>query len=185
VKKALALLSLLLVALTGCGSSGMSKGAVVSANGQITQWPHAADRGTPVNLTLPSLDGKQISVADYRGKVLVINIWWSGCAPCIAEAPLLKQAYAAKTAEFVGIDIRDSSADQGLAFERAQGIPYPSIYSPDGSALLAFTAEISPQTIPATVVLDPQGRVAAIIRGAVPSAVTLEDVIQDAAKAAS
>jgi thiol-disulfide isomerase/thioredoxin len=182
VRRTLALLSLLLVALTGCGSSGVSKGATVIDNGLITEWKNPADRGEPISLTGPSLDGQTaISTEDYRGNILVINIWWSGCPPCIAEAPVLKQAYALKTAAFIGIDILDHSADQGLAFERVQGIPYPSIYSSDGGALLSFNAAVSPKTVPATVVLDKEGRIAAIVRGAVPSVTTLKDLIEDAA----
>lgn len=182
MKRSVALLSLLLVTMTGCGSSS---NGVVSDGGQIVEFTTAAERGTPISLTGTSLDGKPISVATYRGKVLVINIWWSGCGPCIAEAPKLKAAYATGKAAFLGIDVRDNSAAQGLAFERSLGIPYPSIYAPDGSAVLAFHASVSPQAPPVTIVLDPQGRVAAVVRGLIQGNDTLKDLIQDASKAVS
>lgn len=184
MKRILALLSLLLVAVTGCGTSGVGKGAVSSGNGQIVEYPHASDRGTPIDLVGTTLDGKRLSVASYRGRVVVINIWWSGCGPCISEAPKLKAAAASTTAAFVGINIRDSSADQGAAFEAAQGITYPSIYSPDGQAVLSFNGSIPP-FIPSTIVLDPQGRVAAVVAGSIPGNDTLPALIADAAKAAS
>jgi thiol-disulfide isomerase/thioredoxin len=182
MKRSVALLSLLLVTMTGCGSSS---NGVVSGGGQIVEFTTAGERGTPINLSGTSLDGKPINVASYRGKVLVINLWWSGCQPCIAEAPKLKAAYASGKAAFIGINILDSSAAQGLAFERALGIPYPSIYAPDGSAVLAFNGSVSPKVVPATIVLDPQGRVAAVVRGLIQGNDTLKDLIQDASKAVS
>lgn len=182
MKRIVALLSLLLVTMTGCGSSG-SRG-VVSPDGQIVEFPTAAERGTPISLAGTSLDGMPINIATYRGKVLVINIWWSGCGPCIAEAPKLKAAYATGKAAFIGINVRDNSAAQGLAFERNLGIPYPSLYAPDGQALLAFNGSVSP-VIPSTIVLDPQGRVAAVARGLIQGNDTLKDLIQDASKAVS
>lgn len=183
MKRSLALLSLLLVTMTGCGSSG--NGGVVIGNGQIVEFTTAAERGTPVTLSGTSLDGKPINVASYRGKVVVINIWWSGCGPCIAEAPKLKAAYATGKAAFIGINILDSSAANGLAFEQSLGIPYPSIYAPDGSAVLAFNGSVAPKVVPATIVLDPQGRVAAVVRGLIQGNDTLKDLIQDASKAVS
>ncbi|WP_368736852.1 TlpA family protein disulfide reductase, partial [Bradyrhizobium sp. NBAIM08] len=58
--------------------------------------------------------------------MVVVNVWWSGCAPCRVEAPMLVDAAdeLAGDATIVGIDIRNSR-DDGLAFERGLGIPYP------------------------------------------------------------
>lgn len=181
MKRSLTLLILLLVVSTGCGTAS---NGTVSADGQIVEFTTAAERGTPISFTGTTLEGKPISLESYRGKVTVINIWWSGCGPCIAEAPKLKAAYALGKAAFVGINVRDNSAAQGLAFERSLGIPYPSIYSSDGRALLAFNGS-APPVIPATVVLDPQGRVAAVVRGLIQGNDTLKDLIQDASKAVS
>lgn len=181
MKRSLGLLSLFLVTMTGCGGAG---NGVVAGNGQIVEFPTVAERGTPINLTGTTLDGKPISLASYRGKVVVINIWWSGCGPCIAEAPKLKAAYATGKAAFIGINVRDNSAAQGLAFERSLSVPYPSIYAPDGSAILAFNGA-APPVFPATIVLDAQGRVAAVVRGLITGNDTLKDLIQDASKAAS
>jgi hypothetical protein len=58
-------------------------------------------------------------------------------------------------------------------------VPYPSFYSPDGKAMLAFPGTLSPNTIPAFAVLDAQGRVAASIIGKLPSKQTLVDLVGD------
>jgi peroxiredoxin len=83
---------------------------------------------------------------------------------------------------FVGINTKDSSPQQGLAFERRYDIPYPSLYDPSGRSLLAFTGTLNPSAIPSTVVLDKQGRVAASILDAVPSRQTLVDLVRDVQK---
>ena len=62
---------------------------------------------------------------------------------------------------------------------RGQGIPYPSYFSPGGEALLAFQGKLGPRTIPAFVVLDDDGRIAASIIGSLPSTQTLVDLTQD------
>lgn len=65
---------------------------------------------------------------------------------------------------FLGLNIRDSSAEKGLAFARNHEVNYRCIYSPDGAAFLAFSGTLHPRSIPSTVVLDSQGRVAAPFR---------------------
>lgn len=167
--------------LAGCGLSGTNDGGYIAGDGRVAEYA-AADRGQPVALTGKTLDGKRFDLADLRGRVVVLNVWWTGCGPCRREMPMLQQAHRAlgDKVAFVGLNIRDSSAAQGLAFQRKYGVSYPSLYSPDGRAVLALKGKVSPRTIPATAVLDKQGRVAALIRGEVPGRTTLEDVIQDA-----
>jgi len=62
---------------------------------------------------------------------------------------------------------------------RTFDVPFPSFYSPDGEALLAFPGVLGLRTIPAFAVLDPEGRVAASIIGKLPSRQTLVDLTQD------
>ena len=83
---------------------------------------------------------------------------------------------------FVGVNTKDSSPDQGLAFERRYDVPYPSLFDPSGRTLLAFHGTLNPSAIPSTVVLDQQGRVAASILGEVPSQQTLVDLVRDVQK---
>ena len=64
---------------------------------------------------------------------------------------------------------------------RRFAVPYPSFYSPDGRALLAFQGTLTPNSIPSFVVLDAEGRVAASIIGALPSATTLVDLVDEVA----
>lgn len=174
-------LLLTLAALAGCGLSGTNDGGYISGDGQVIQYA-AADRGEPISLSGKTLTGSSYDLSAQRGKVVVVNFWWSTCGPCRKETPMLQSVHTAlgDKVAFLGVNIRDNSADQGLAFERYYKVTYPSLYSPDGKATLAFRDRLSPRTVPATAVLDPQGRVAAIIRGTIPTRTTLEDIIEDA-----
>lgn len=167
--------------LAGCSTfEGTGDRGYVTGNGQVTQVA-PGDRGEPVDLDGESLQGDDISLEESRGLPVVVNVWGSWCPPCRAEAPDLVEAAAelGDRAAFYGINSRDSATAQGLSFERSYDVTYPSFYSPDGRALLAFSGTLSPRTIPATVVLDGEGRIAASIIGPLPSAGTLVDLVED------
>ncbi len=118
----------------------------------------------------------------YAGKVVVLNVWGSWCAPCRKEAPTLAAAardLAKDNVVFIGVNTKDASVDNALAFQRSYRVPYPSFYDPSGRTLLAFHRTLPPSAIPSTVVIDKQGRVAASILGEVPTARTLVDLVQD------
>ena len=82
---------------------------------------------------------------------------------------------------FLGIDSRDPSRSAAQAFVRTFDVPYPSFYSPDGEALLPFSGTLTPNSIPAFVVLDHEGRVAASIIGKLPSTTTLVEIVEEVA----
>lgn len=165
--------------LAGCSSlEGTGDKGYVSGDGQIREIA-VEDRGDPVDLAGEDLAGDPLSLADFRGKPVVMPVWGAWCAPCNKEAPDL--AAAARELEgdahFVGINVRDPSAANAQAFVRKFDIPYPSFYSSGGVELLAFDRALGPNTVPAFVVLDAEGRVAASIIGELPSKTTLLSVV--------
>lgn len=164
--------------LTGCTSaaSGGSTG-YIEGSGTITQVP-PAKRSAPREFTGTTLKGQAFDLADTRGKVVVINVWASWCPPCRAEAPSLAKVAKATTGQdvvFVGIDTRDEKP-QALAFEKTFSMPYPSVTDDGGQILLAFRDTLPPVSIPSTLVLDRQGRVAVRWLGSV-TASTLKDLV--------
>jgi thiol-disulfide isomerase/thioredoxin len=172
----------LLLAVTGCTSlQGTGDKGFVTGDGAVKQIA-PADRGEPIRLEGSDLDGKPLSLATSRGKPTVVNVWGSWCTSCRAEVPYLVAArkQLGDTAQFLGIDVRDPGTSQAKAYEAHFGTTWPSYYSPGGKALLAFRGVLTPNTIPATLVLDAQGRVAASVIGEVPSALTLVQLVQDA-----
>lgn len=172
--------------LAGCsndvgGSSGDQ--GYVAGKGIITSLK-AADRKAPAEVSGTTIDGKRVSLADFRGKVVVVNVWGSWCPPCRAEAPMLADAardLAKKNVVFLGIDSRDPSEAAARAFVRRFDIPYPSIYDQQGSTLLAFRGTLTLNSIPSTVVVDQRGRVAGSVLGEI-TRTTLDDLVDDAAK---
>jgi thiol-disulfide isomerase/thioredoxin len=142
-----------------------------------------ADRGEPVSLTGEDLGGERLALDDFRDKPVVAVVWGSWCAPCRAEAADVVAAAEelGEDAQFVGLNIRDGSPAQAQAFVRTFDVPYPSFYSPDGEALLPFSGTLTPNSIPAFVVLDRDGRVAASIIGKLPSTTTLVEIVEEVA----
>ena len=156
----------------------------VDGSGVITVLP-AGERREPGAVSGETLEGTPVSLADYRGKVVVMNVWGSWCGPCRSEADDLATAareLMPKGVVFLGINTRDNGQDTALAFQRKQQIPYPSIFDPGGQNLLAFRGTLSPNAIPSTVVIDAEGRVAASVIGELTSPTTLVGIVEDVRK---
>jgi thiol-disulfide isomerase/thioredoxin len=169
--------------LTGCTSlQGTGDEGIVTGEGSV-EVVHATDRGSPIELTGEDLDGEPLDIADFRGEPVVVVVWGSWCTPCRAEAPDVVDAAneIGDAAQFVGINLRNQSTADAKAYVRSFDVPYASFYSPDGKAMLQFPGTLGPNTIPAFVVLDDEGRVAAKIVGALPSKQTLVDLVGDIA----
>jgi thiol-disulfide isomerase/thioredoxin len=169
-------------AVTGCSNDvgGSGDQGYVAGKGIITSLP-VAERKAPADVSGTTLDGRHLDLADYRGRVVVVNVWGSWCPPCRAEADDLVTAskkLAGSGVVFLGIDSRDPSRAAAQAFVRRFDVPYPSLYDPSGKALLAFRGTLTPNAIPSTVVIDDSGRIAARVLGPV-STSTLVGLVED------
>ena len=160
--------------LASCGRRGQASGSTAAAAGPAPQngaalalvetFPTAQRHAAPA-VTGELLDGTAFALAGWRGKVVVVNVWGSWCAPCRAEAPDLQAAFQATRrlgVQFLGVDVRDDR-DAAAAFLTAFHITYPSLYDPAGRVVLGFR-DVSPNVVPATVLLDRQLAVAAVFR---------------------
>ncbi|MEU1708389.1 TlpA disulfide reductase family protein [Streptomyces sp. NPDC005706] len=154
--------------LSACGNGGTSGGGgntnfVTGNNGIDTAGK--GERAPAPDLAGRTIDGKSLDIADYKGKVVVVNVWGSWCGPCREEAQYfakVSKAYEGKGVQFVGINTRDTSTTPALAFEQEHGIGYPSLYDPTGKLMLRFKkGTLNPQLIPSTLVIDKDGKVAA------------------------
>ncbi|WP_328478548.1 TlpA family protein disulfide reductase [Streptomyces sp. NBC_00377] len=174
----------LLLAACGTGTTSGSpdtKKAAGSSTQALTRYTVGKRPIAPM-LRGKTIDGGRLDLADLRGKVIVLNVWGSWCAPCRAEAPALKKA-SEETYDlgvrFVGIDTRDNDG-AAKAFERSYGITYPSFRDPDGKLLLGFNGRIPLSAVPSTVFIDRTGRIAARIIGAT-TYTTLSELVKDLA----
>lgn len=104
-----------------------------------------------------------INLSDYPGKIMVINVWGSWCAPCLIEVPDLEVA-AELTAndgvQFLGVNVRDTRS-AAADFISAQKVSYPSIFDPSMRITLSLRG-LPTASIPITIILDQQHRVANI-----------------------
>ncbi|MFF9771764.1 TlpA family protein disulfide reductase [Streptomyces sp. NPDC053086] len=156
------------LALSACGKGGISGGGgdtnFVTGDNGIDTVP-AGKRAPAPDLSGKTIDGTTLDVADYKGRVVVINVWGSWCGPCRSEAPYfakVSKEYKDKGVQFVGINTRDTSTTPALAFEKDHGVGYPSLYDPTGKLMLRFKkGTLNPQLIPSTLIIDRHGKVAA------------------------
>lgn len=112
----------------------------------------------PHNLRMVTLDGKAVNLSDLQGKVVFVNLWASWCPPCRAEMPgieaLYKKVDHAKIA-FVMLSLDDNVA-KAQKFVKSQGYTFP-VYLRTGELPAPFDSN----AIPSTVILGPDGQVAA------------------------
>ena len=159
--------------VAGCstGSDAVAQGGTfefVAPGGQTDIfYDPPQDRGTPGPLSGPDLmdTDKTISLDDFSGKVVVINVWGQWCGPCRTEITQLQQVYEATRdngVAFLGIDVRDNNIDAPRDFIIDRGVTFPSIYDPPMRTMIAFGGRYPTTVIPSTVVLDRQHRVAAV-----------------------
>ncbi len=159
----------LLAACSNATGGGGDTGFVASQTTGVTAIAASARVAAPA-LAGTTLDGKKLSLADYRGQVVVVNVWGSWCTPCRVEGPSLEetyQKYHVKGVDFLGINTREDSNAAALAYVADEGITYPSLQDPDETLLLEFKSIVPPTTIPSSVIIDRNGKVAARILGAV------------------
>lgn len=108
------------------------------------------------------------SLADFRGKVVLLNFWASWCKPCVKELPLLERTHRSisdRDALVLGVNYKDIT-DDALAFARRYDLTFPNVRDPDGR----FAEEYGSRAFPETFIIDRDGRVADRRRGPVDQA---------------
>jgi thiol-disulfide isomerase/thioredoxin len=120
-----------------------------------------ADGSAILGLVLPDANGQQQAMAQWRGKVLVVNFWATWCAPCREEMPQfvkIQSRDGGKGVQFVGIAVDDAAKVREFAHDI--GLNYPSLIGGFGAIELSKSLGNQVSALPFTVVLNRQGRVA-------------------------
>src|SRR5262249_23994663 len=110
-----------------------------------------------------ALDGKKMQLADLKGKVVVLNFWFSTCPPCVEEAPALNRLHAKIAPQggmVLAVDVNDSEADY-QKFLRDQGVTFPTYLDPEQKINLAYGSTVFPETY----IIDRQGKIARKVIG--------------------
>jgi cytochrome c biogenesis protein CcmG/thiol:disulfide interchange protein DsbE len=124
------------------------------AKGERPQAPVAA-------LPVLGADGSA-SLADYKGKVVVLNVWASWCDPCREEMPLLQKTHEKISSQggmVLGVDTQDASG-KALEFLKEVNASFPSVRDRDREYGRRFGVNAYPETF----IIDRKGRIAALQR---------------------
>lgn len=106
--------------------------------------------------------GDKINLTVAKGQVTLLNFWASWCGPCKVETPQLDSLYRqmkSKGVRFIGVDDRDEKS-AAKSFISSNDITYPIVFDQRGQIQLALGN--IPGSLPFTVLIDKQGRVAAV-----------------------
>lgn len=176
------LVGCLIALLTACGSSaGELQGdqtGFVSSDGSAVLRDVAQRKSAPELRGEPVAGGKEWSLAEMRGKVVLLNAWGPWCAPCRVEVPELQRLQTelgGAGLQVVGLATRTNAASV-TAFTTKNQISYPQIADYD-SALLGGIGGIPSTTIPGSILIDRAGRVAGWVLGA-GDPVLLKDLVE-------
>ena len=159
------------LALTGCAGgteiqTGGEEDRFVSGDGSATVF-EAGDRVPVPEVGGTTFEGDELALADYEGRILVLNVWASWCGPCRAEQPVLDEVFAEYGdlgVDFLGVNIKDNET-AALAYTENKGVEYPSLYDQPGEIPQAFRETVPPRAIPSTLVISPEGEIAARVIG--------------------
>lgn len=116
------------------------------------------------NFTFKDLSGKEISLSDYKGKVVLVNFWATWCAPCIHEMPTLEklyQTYKDSGFQIIGLTISSKEKQVPAKILKA-GVTYPILLNADAAVGLygGFNS------IPHTFIINRDGVIVKTIVGA-------------------
>ena len=183
MKRLVAVAASALLAVSGCGLLSPEEELLIPVQaGELKSDPGIgltvipeAERGEPLELAGVDLDGEPLALSDSRGEVTVVNSWATWCPPCRTEMPEFAEVadkLDGQGVTFVGINVQD---DLASARDYTVDTPYRSIVDDDGS-LVAQIPDVPPRSLPVTVILDRQGRVAVRIVGPIVLG-TLEETV--------
>ncbi len=119
------------------------------------------------DFTLPDLDGKMVSLSDFRGKWVILDFWGSWCGWCIKGFPKLKDAYKQYEGklEVIGIDCREP-AEAWKAGVKKYALPWVNVYNGESTELLETYGV---QGFPTKAIINPEGKLVDVTVGEDPT----------------
>ena len=115
-------------------------------------------------LILRDLQGRNLRLKDYKGKVVLLNFWATWCPPCRAEVPELvkwQREYRGRGLQIIGVTYPPQTTKEVRRFVRKLKINYPVALGTKQAKALFFQGE----TLPLTVIIDREGNVRDLIEG--------------------
>jgi peroxiredoxin len=108
------------------------------------------------DFTFPRLDGKMVSLSDYKGKVVLVNIWATWCPPCVDEMPSMEKLYRkfkGQNFEILAVSIDEPGLKAVAPFMKKSNLTFPALIDSEG----AVKAVYGITGIPESFIIDQQG----------------------------
>lgn len=102
------------------------------------------------NFSLNDMNGKRVSLSDYKGKVVFLNIWATWCPPCIAEMPSIEKMYnrfKSDRFEVMAVSVDSKGFDVVFPFVKNAGMSFPVLLDPEDTVTRLYNINSIPQTI--------------------------------------
>ncbi len=133
---------------------------------------------TAPDFTLKTINGQSMTLSSLRGKVVLINIWASWCAPCKAEMPAIENVYRRyRDSGFVTLavnsTIQDNQAD-AVAFAQRLGLTFPILLDTDGTVTRLYQV----RALPTSFIVGRDGKIRDVILGGAMNEATIASKIQ-------
>jgi peroxiredoxin len=167
--------TLLIIALGLLSPNAPAVPAVASYNGsQTLVGLHVGDAAP--NFTLATLNGKRVSLSDYRGQPVLLNFWYASCPGCEVETPDMQRFYAAQHAAgknlvILGVNTIDD-VPTAQQFVRQHGLTYQVVLDNHQTVSTLYNLEGTPTSY----FIDRQGIIRSVVVGPVDSAMLQQDV---------
>jgi len=108
------------------------------------------------DFTFPGLDGKMVSLADYRGKVVLVNIWATWCKPCVDEMPSMEKLYRnfkGQDFEILAVSIDAPGLKAVAPFMKKYNLTFPALIDSEGAIKTVYGIT----GVPESFIIDKQG----------------------------
>ena len=168
----------LLSAVLGLSACSGGKNAVDQSSANQFRYVQANKKGSVIEAAKRKqagpvagalLAGGDYRLSDDRGKVVVLNYFASWCPPCQTETPQFDSIYRERKSagvQFVGMDVKDPSKSAARSWLEDKKITFPVVYDEAAKSAIQL-GDVPMAALPSTVVIDKQGRVAAVYVGSV------------------
>ena len=163
-KQAGSVQSLILIALTVAGVAIFFLLQTKDTNFNFTRSPQFEPGNPAPDFNLPDLEGTMVSIADYKGKIVLLNIWATWCPPCVEEMPSMENLYKKLSKdgfEILAISIDASGAETVSAFIHQHNLSFTVLVDPEGTIRSLYHTT----GIPESTIIDKNGNIVEKIIG--------------------